>query len=110
MFSFTETVSNPSLKTPSNSCLSPWESCTRKDMHLMSLFTVLLLLITSRLASTDLVPFDDWLYQRVALPDVNIYFRYAGTGPPILLVHGFPEHSVIDLETPLSDCDSQEFS
>ena len=47
-----------------------------------------------QLATTDLTPFDDWLYQRVALPDVNIYFRYAGTGPPVLLVHGYPEHSV----------------
>ena len=47
-----------------------------------------------QLAITDPTPFDDWLYQRVALPDVNIYFRYAGTGPPVLLVHGFPQHSV----------------
>ena len=47
-----------------------------------------------QLAITDLTPFDDWLYQKVALPDVNIYFRYAGTGPPVLLVHGFPQHSV----------------
>ena len=60
----------------------------------MELVKWLLLSILLRLAATDLVPFDNWLYQRVALPDVNIYFRYAGTGPPILLVHGYPQHSV----------------
>ena len=53
-----------------------------------------------QLSVTDLTPFDDWLYQRVALPDVNIYFRYAGNGPPILLVHGFPQHSVITPRCP----------
>lgn len=63
-------------------------------MITMALFNLLLLLIILQLAATDLVPFDDWLYQRVALPDVNIYFRYAGTGPPVLLVHGYPQHSV----------------
>lgn len=57
-------------------------------------FKLLLLSIILQLAATDMVPFDDWLYQRVALPDVNIYIRYAGTGPPILLVHGYPQHSV----------------
>lgn len=41
-----------------------------------------------------LIPFDDWDYQRVALKDVNILFRYAGTGPRVMLVHGFPQHSV----------------
>lgn len=60
----------------------------------MALFKFLLLSTILQLAATDLIPFDDWLYQRVALPDVNIYFRYAGTGPPVLLVHGYPEHSV----------------
>lgn len=63
-------------------------------MITMALFNLLLLLIILQLAATDLVPFDDWLYQRVDLPDVNIYFRYAGTGPPVLLVHGYPQHSV----------------
>lgn len=65
-----------------------------QDMFIMDLFMLLLLSLILQLAVTDLVPFDDWLYQRVALPDANIYFRYAGTGPPVLLVHGFPQHSV----------------
>ena len=65
-------------------------------MSAITSFKILLLLLSilTQRAATDLVPFDDWLYQRVALPDVNIYFRYAGTGPPVLLVHGFPQHSV----------------
>ena len=45
-------------------------------------------------AQAQIIPFDDWEYQRVALKDVNIHFRYAGKGPPLLLVHGFPQHSV----------------
>ena len=79
----------------------------------MASFKLLLLAILLQFAATELVPFDDWLYQRVALPDVNIYFRYAGTGPPILLVHGYPQHSVTDppkisallvLMTQLTEC------
>ncbi len=31
----------------------------------------------SPLAIADLIPIDDWSYQRVALKDVNILFRYA---------------------------------
>ena len=63
-------------------------------MLAMASSKLLLLSVLLRLAATELIPFDDWLYQRVALPDANIYFRYAGTGPPILLVHGYPQHSV----------------
>ena len=60
-----------------------------QQMFMMEVFVLLLLSLILQLAATDLVPFDDCLYQRVALPDVNIYFRYAGTGPPVLLVHGY---------------------
>ena len=67
----------------------------------MASFKLLLLAVLLRLAATELIPFDDWLYQRVALPDVNIYFRYAGTGPPILLVHGYPQHSVTAPRNPV---------
>ena len=63
-------------------------------MLTMLLFKAIFLSFILQLASTDLTPFDDWLGQKVVLPDVNIYFRYAGTGPPVLLVHGFPQHSV----------------
>ena len=60
----------------------------------MAFLKLLFFSLMLQLAITDLTPFDDWLYQKVALPDVTIYFRYAGTGPPVLLVHGFPQHSV----------------
>ncbi|KAH8821922.1 Alpha/Beta hydrolase protein [Xylogone sp. PMI_703] len=38
--------------------------------------------------------FDSWPHLRVALKDVSIHLRYAGTGPPVLLVHGNPQHSL----------------
>ncbi|KAF2117013.1 putative hydrolase [Lophiotrema nucula] len=44
--------------------------------------------------SADLSNFDDWYHQRIQLDDVSIHFRYYGSGPPVLLVHGFPEHSL----------------
>ena len=68
-----------------------------QQMITMTSFKLLLLSVVLQFVRSDLVPFDDWLYQRVALPDVNIYFRYAGTGPPVLLVHGYPQHSVRSL-------------
>lgn len=46
------------------------------------------------LATALVLPFDSWPHQRIRLPDVNIHFRYAGSGPPVLLVHGFPQYSV----------------
>lgn len=64
----------------------------RETMRLIELtvFVCVLWLHTQ----AQIIPFDDWEYQRVALKDVNIHFRYAGKGPPLLLVHGFPQHSV----------------
>ncbi|KEY66630.1 hypothetical protein S7711_01925 [Stachybotrys chartarum IBT 7711] len=44
--------------------------------------------------SAALVPWDSWEHGRVALRDVSIHFRYAGSGPPLLLVHGNPQHSL----------------
>jgi pimeloyl-ACP methyl ester carboxylesterase len=38
--------------------------------------------------------FDDWNHQRIQTDDGSIHFRYYGSGPPILLVHGFPQHSL----------------
>ena len=45
-------------------------------------------------ALAAVVPFDDWQHQRVVLKDVSIHLRYQGTGPPLVLVHGYPQHSV----------------
>lgn len=51
-----------------------------------------LALSASTLGATN--DFDTWEHGRVALKDVSIHFRYAGSGPPVLLVHGNPEHSL----------------
>ncbi|KAK3659959.1 hypothetical protein LTR56_000885 [Elasticomyces elasticus] len=41
-----------------------------------------------------LQPFHTWEHERIQLTDVSIHFRYSASGkPPLLLVHGFPEHS-----------------
>jgi pimeloyl-ACP methyl ester carboxylesterase len=57
-------------------------------------FPGLLSLLLATLVLSDLTPFDEWKHLRVALEDVSIHVRYHGTGPPILLVHGFPQHSL----------------
>ena len=41
-----------------------------------------------------LQPFDTWQHERIQLADVSIHFRYSEGGkPPLLLIHGFPQHS-----------------
>ena len=45
-------------------------------------------------AAADLIPWEAFSHGRLALQDVSIHFRYAGSGPPLLLVHGNPQHSV----------------
>lgn len=41
-----------------------------------------------------LQPFETWGHERIQLEDVSIHFRYSQGGkPPVLLVHGSPEHS-----------------
>ncbi|KAL6900085.1 putative hydrolase [Trichoderma evansii] len=46
------------------------------------------------LVSADSVPFTDWDHGRVQLSNVSIHFRYAGSEPPLLLLHGSPQHSL----------------
>jgi hypothetical protein len=75
-------------------------------MFLPSVLISLLLIIDT--AVSDLIPFDNWAHQLVALQNTSIHFRYAGTGPPILLVHGFPEHSVSKAQGHLSPSQRQE--
>ncbi|KAI6083932.1 putative hydrolase [Hypoxylon rubiginosum] len=45
-------------------------------------------------ATAELTKWDDWEHGRVALQDVSIHFRYAGSGPPLLLIHGNPQFSL----------------
>jgi pimeloyl-ACP methyl ester carboxylesterase len=56
--------------------------------------TIQAFLASVALVQGALVPFDSWNHGRVALEDVSIHFRYAGSGPPLLLVHGNPQHSL----------------
>jgi pimeloyl-ACP methyl ester carboxylesterase len=52
-------------------------------------------LLAAPVVSGDgLLPWDAWDHGRVALEDVSIHFRYAGSGPPLLLVHGNPQYSL----------------
>jgi hypothetical protein len=62
-------------------------------MEIVSLFSVFILAF-SQLVLAQLSNFDDWEHERIQLDDVSIHFRYHGTGPPVLLVHGFPQHSL----------------
>lgn len=50
--------------------------------------------LATQAAAAALTNFDDWDHGRVALQDVSIHFRYAGSGPPLLLVHGNPQFSL----------------
>ncbi|KAI0383579.1 putative hydrolase [Hypomontagnella monticulosa] len=61
-------------------------------MH-FSKSAVQLLAVASQ-AAAELTKWDDWEHGRVALQDVSIHFRYAGSGPPLLLVHGNPQFSL----------------
>jgi pimeloyl-ACP methyl ester carboxylesterase len=56
------------------------------------LLTFVLALLNFSVA--ELSNFEDWYHQRIQRDDVSIHFRYFGSGPPILLVHGFPQHSL----------------
>ncbi|OAP59345.1 hypothetical protein AYL99_06643 [Fonsecaea erecta] len=59
------------------------------------LFPIILSLLASQTALISaLTNFDDWAHQRVALDKVSIHLRYAGSGPPILLLHGSPQFSL----------------
>ncbi|KAH7025506.1 putative hydrolase [Macrophomina phaseolina] len=46
-------------------------------------------------AAQSLLSWDDWPHQRVAVnQEISIHLRYAGSGPPVLLVHGNPQYSL----------------
>lgn len=61
---------------------------------LLGAFTSLFLLVQHVHGQEDIPPFDSWPSQKVALPNVTLHFKYYGTGPPVLLVHGQPQHSL----------------
>lgn len=41
------------------------------------------------------IPFDQWPCRRAQVGDVNMFYRIAGTGPTLVLLHGFPQHSLL---------------
>lgn len=46
------------------------------------------------MTSFEAPPFEEWPCQLVKVEHGTIFLRYAGAGPPILLLHGVPQHSV----------------
>ncbi|KAI1374258.1 putative hydrolase [Hypoxylon crocopeplum] len=63
-------------------------------MHFKRIALQLVAAVTAAQATAELTKWDDWEHGRVALEDVSIHFRYAGSGPPLLLVHGNPQFSL----------------
>jgi haloacetate dehalogenase len=37
------------------------------------------------------IPFENFTSRTIDLPDLSLFTRFAGDGPPLLLLHGFPE-------------------
>lgn len=56
----------------------------------ISLIFVLLGLVSGSTTSD----FDKWRHGRVKVDGIGLHFRYAGSGPPLVLIHGNPQHSV----------------
>ena len=69
----------------------------------MAILNIMILVLSClNFALSQIIPFDDWEHQKIVLDDVIIHFRYSGTGPPILFVHGFPQHSVGNVSSSLN--------
>lgn len=49
---------------------------------------------TGAATAASVPAWEDWAHGRVQLNNISMHFRYAGNGPPLLLVHGNPQHSV----------------
>jgi pimeloyl-ACP methyl ester carboxylesterase len=61
-------------------------------MHIQPILQIVVLALSS--LATGLQPFNEWSHGRIQLQSVSIHFRYSNSGkPPLLLIHGFPEHS-----------------
>ncbi|RYN38378.1 hypothetical protein AA0119_g450 [Alternaria tenuissima] len=62
-------------------------------MNLFSIISICTFAL-AQFTFAQLSNFDEWEHERIQLDDVSIHFRYHGEGAPILLVHGFPQHSL----------------
>ncbi|KAJ5087926.1 hypothetical protein N7456_011542 [Penicillium angulare] len=62
-------------------------------MFLISAFISLLVGVCA--AEVQVPPWSNWPHQRIKVTDdVSLHLRYYGTGPPVLLIHGNPQHSL----------------
>ncbi|KAJ5382975.1 hypothetical protein N7517_000886 [Penicillium concentricum] len=58
-------------------------------------FLVLSIVQLISICVADVPSWDAWPHQRIKVnEDVSIHLRYYGTGPPVLLIHGNPQHSL----------------
>jgi hypothetical protein len=49
-------------------------------------------------AATAVPEWDQWAHGRVLVNNITLHYRWAGSGPPFVLVHGNPQHSVSSLD------------
>ncbi|KAF2798062.1 alpha/beta-hydrolase [Melanomma pulvis-pyrius CBS 109.77] len=47
------------------------------------------------MSSSKVSPFEEWSCQQVKVKHGTVFLRYAGTGRPVLLLHGVPQHSLM---------------
>jgi len=47
------------------------------------------------MSAVELSTFEDWPCQQVKVEHGTIFLRYAGSGQPVLLLHGVPQHSLM---------------
>ncbi|KAI1334158.1 alpha/beta-hydrolase [Xylariaceae sp. FL0016] len=50
--------------------------------------------MAGEVATTKILPWEKWNHQRIMTKDVQIHVQWAGSGPPLFLIHGFPQHSL----------------
>jgi hypothetical protein len=63
-------------------------------MNMAFLASLLVSLHLAAVVAAELLPFEAWHHQRIITEDVQLHVRWAGSGPPLMLIHGFPQHSV----------------
>jgi len=61
---------------------------------MLSLIVTLTALIRSLTTIAEIPPFDSWPSRRIKLPEVFIHLKHHGSGPPLVLLHGQPQHSL----------------
>ncbi|PWW72425.1 putative hydrolase [Tuber magnatum] len=56
--------------------------------------TLTALLFSFTATTAEVPPFDSWPSRRIKLPEVFIHLKHHGAGPPLVLLHGQPQHSL----------------